>query len=158
RYLATEPVQAFPPSARYRFGKFIKRNQSIVIPTAILTLLTVVGLSTGMAVVTRERDEARAQRQRADARFRVAFQTLYRLRLTTVNLRLAAGPERSAKMRRTLEEECIRYHRQLLEGSEDDPGIAFEIAQSHFYLALLMRGSSDYVDGAERHLRQAVTL
>src|SRR5262249_36276199 len=39
RYLADEPVQACPPSAAYRFGKFVRRNKRAL---ATLTLLGVM--------------------------------------------------------------------------------------------------------------------
>src|SRR5262249_19255808 len=39
RYLAHEPVQACPPSAWYRFGKFARRNR---LPLAVACCLTVL--------------------------------------------------------------------------------------------------------------------
>ena len=46
RYLHDDPVQACPPSARYRFGKFARRNKWAFIGTGLFatTLLAIVGV------------------------------------------------------------------------------------------------------------------
>src|SRR5262249_17440939 len=48
RYLADEPVQACPPSAWYRFRKFVRRNKAVLATTALVStalVLTVVILA-----------------------------------------------------------------------------------------------------------------
>ena len=49
RYLADEPVQACPPSALYRFGKFARRNKRALTTTAVLgvMLLAAIGAVAG---------------------------------------------------------------------------------------------------------------
>jgi non-specific serine/threonine protein kinase/serine/threonine-protein kinase len=44
RYLANEPVEACPPSARYRLGKLVRRNQGKVLAGALLLLALVAGI------------------------------------------------------------------------------------------------------------------
>src|SRR5205823_4217766 len=75
RHLADEPVEACPPSAWYRLGKFARRNRAALTTAALVGLALVAGttLSTWQAIrATRaERytaaalDDARHQRQRA---------------------------------------------------------------------------------------------
>jgi tetratricopeptide (TPR) repeat protein len=48
RYLDDEAVQACPPSARYRFGKFARRNRAVL----VTVLLVVAALLAGTAVAT----------------------------------------------------------------------------------------------------------
>ena len=58
RYLHNEPVQACPPTARYRFGKFARRNKWAFIGGALFatTLLIIVGVLAGsVGWVTRDR-------------------------------------------------------------------------------------------------------
>jgi hypothetical protein len=43
-YLHDEPVQACPPSATYRFGKFIRRNRGAVIAASLVLLSLVAGV------------------------------------------------------------------------------------------------------------------
>ncbi len=52
RYLNDEPVQACPPSASYRFRKFVRRNRGPAITTALIAITLVIGaaLSTWQAL------------------------------------------------------------------------------------------------------------
>ena len=83
---------------------------------------------------SKERDEAQLQRQRADERFRLAFQAVHKLRYVYPNLRSVAGPERTLKMRRTVQEDLLRFYRQMVENNEDDPRFTYEVAESCFFL------------------------
>jgi WD40 repeat protein/tetratricopeptide (TPR) repeat protein len=48
RYLQDEPVQACPPSAWYRFGKFARRNKVVLLTAALIALSLVVGTVASM--------------------------------------------------------------------------------------------------------------
>jgi serine/threonine protein kinase len=59
RYLADEPVQARPPSVRYRLGKFVRKHRAgAVAASLVLAALTagVVGTAFGLVRARRERD------------------------------------------------------------------------------------------------------
>ena len=61
RYLSDEPVVACPPSARYRFRKFARRNRTILTTVAAVVLSIVGGIvgTTWQAIqATHERDRA----------------------------------------------------------------------------------------------------
>ncbi len=45
RYLADEPVEARPPSAGYRFGKFLKRHKAPAIAAGLVFLALLVGIA-----------------------------------------------------------------------------------------------------------------
>jgi eukaryotic-like serine/threonine-protein kinase len=65
RYLADEPVEARPPSAGYRIGKFLRRNKGPVIAASLLVLALVagvVGTTLGLLEARRQRDAAEAAR------------------------------------------------------------------------------------------------
>jgi len=62
RFLSHEPVQAGPPTARYRFGKFIRRNRG----QAIAASLVLLALAAGMVGTTIGLFEARRQEERAN--------------------------------------------------------------------------------------------
>jgi WD40 repeat protein/serine/threonine protein kinase len=60
RYLHDEPVQACPPSAWYRFGKFARRNKGALVTAGLLTaalVVMVVVLAISNVFVARERDQ-----------------------------------------------------------------------------------------------------
>src|SRR5262249_51448967 len=82
RYLADEPVQAGPPSAIYRFRKFVRRNRGPVLAAAVV-LLTLIGGIVGTTIglvharqarkATAERAEGEQQaKERAEANFDLA--------------------------------------------------------------------------------------
>ena len=59
RYLADEPVQARPPSAGYRFGKFARRNRgalAVVCVAAVAVLFALIGLTVSNVLITREKN------------------------------------------------------------------------------------------------------
>jgi eukaryotic-like serine/threonine-protein kinase len=69
RYLADEPVEASPPSVRYRLGKFIRRYRVAVAMVALFVgvlLLGMSGLTVGIILVNAARQDA--QQREKDAR------------------------------------------------------------------------------------------
>jgi serine/threonine protein kinase/tetratricopeptide (TPR) repeat protein len=82
RYLADEPVQACPPSARYRLGKLVRRNRGRVAVAAVVLALLLAGaaVSTWLAVratrAERRTSTALEQVTAAQAQTREALDTL----------------------------------------------------------------------------------
>ena len=68
RYLDDEPVQACPPSAWYRFGKFARRNKAAMMAaglTLVAILAAVAMLAVSNVLITREKDQKEAALIRA---------------------------------------------------------------------------------------------
>jgi serine/threonine protein kinase/tetratricopeptide (TPR) repeat protein len=61
RYLADEAVEARPPSAGYRFGKFVRRHRLPVITASSVVGMAVLGLGAVSAVQTRARNDLDAK-------------------------------------------------------------------------------------------------
>jgi len=78
RYLDDEPVEACPPSARYRLGKFLRRHKGPVVAAGLLLMTLVggiVGTSWGLVRAANAlRAEARAVEEERQARNREAAQ------------------------------------------------------------------------------------
>jgi hypothetical protein len=91
---------------------------------------------------TQERDKARQQRQRADARFRLAFEALSKLSAVSLQVESGAGAERTAKLQRAVKDDLIRFNLQLVENNEDDPAITYELGDAYVGLSQLY-GDSD---------------
>jgi serine/threonine protein kinase/WD40 repeat protein len=63
RYLASEPVQASPPSAGYRLRKFVRRNKGLVLAASAILLALVVGIiGTTWGMVRATKAEVQAKR------------------------------------------------------------------------------------------------
>ncbi|MCA9288361.1 MAG: serine/threonine protein kinase [Phycisphaerales bacterium] len=75
RYLSGQPVEAGPPSATYRLGKFVRRNRGgVAAGVAILVLLVAgaVGTSIGMVRAIDAREAEASARKDAEANERLA--------------------------------------------------------------------------------------
>src|SRR5262249_49161015 len=69
RYLADEPVVAGPPSAAYRFRKFVRRNRGPVLAAASIVILLlggVIGTTLGLVRAVLAQREANDQRVKAE--------------------------------------------------------------------------------------------
>jgi serine/threonine protein kinase len=75
RHLANEPVSAGPPTVRYRFSKFLKRNKAGVGVAAVILFSLVGGLSlaaVGFAEAKMEARNARAAEEKAESKSAIA--------------------------------------------------------------------------------------
>jgi serine/threonine protein kinase/tetratricopeptide (TPR) repeat protein len=75
RFLHDEPVEACPPSARYRLAKFLRKYRGPVaagLSLVVLLAAGVVGTSLGLVRADRARDEAVAAREAETAQRRLA--------------------------------------------------------------------------------------
>ena len=102
RYLASEPVEAHPPSAGYRVRKFVRRNRGPVVAAAAVFGVLCLGLAgtvAGMIVARNEADRAaRAEAETAeqrDAALREATEK-EKARQAEADQRAAADRERMA--------------------------------------------------------------
>ncbi len=101
RYLQDEPVEACPPSKLYRLRKFTRRNRTVAMATAAvsLALLLGAGIATGQAIrATKAEKLAEQQLQIAEEQGRLAKQ---QTRLAQKQKRLAeegAARERDLRM------------------------------------------------------------
>ncbi len=74
RYLSDEPVLAHRPSAIYHFSKFARRNKTLVgavVAVFISLVFGILGTGLGMIDARHQRDEAKAQRHRAEEEMEV---------------------------------------------------------------------------------------
>ena len=82
RYLADEPVEACPPSRRYRLGKFLRKHRTgVLTAAALLALALVLGAGIGWVALDRAAQRAETKRQQMDTEQAVdaAFKDALRL-------------------------------------------------------------------------------
>src|SRR5205823_444284 len=124
RYLDDEPVQACPPSTRYRFGKFARRHKfglAAGLALGIAVLLAVAGLVVNNRLVTREKNQKEAALARALEEKQRADQNLLQARKAVKQfLTLAANnpllkEANFHELRRSLLESAIPFYQDFLE-------------------------------------------
>jgi serine/threonine protein kinase/Flp pilus assembly protein TadD len=65
RFLADEPVSAYPDPLSKQAARWARRNKTAVAAASVLVATSVLALSVGAVLVSRERDQARRQREQA---------------------------------------------------------------------------------------------
>ena len=119
RYLDDEPVQACPPSAWYRFGKFARRNKAALTMTAVLLVAaTVATAALGWTL-----------RDRAARRITLELQAVLALDEAQAQLDRGAWPEALSSVRRA----------QGILGGGGSPRLIARIAQWRMDLELVAR-------------------
>jgi eukaryotic-like serine/threonine-protein kinase len=148
RFLLDRPILAKPPTLMERTAKWARRHRGVVAGAACFLALAVGGLATSTVLIARERaavvgqrNQARSERQRADERFRLAFQAVEQLHQLIGNdaFRSAGGRERTRKMQSAAKEQMLRYYSELIRGYEPDRDVLPEVAVSHYRLYRLFR-------------------
>jgi eukaryotic-like serine/threonine-protein kinase len=122
RHLGGDPVEACPPSVRYRFGKFLRRNKGLVTAASLLLLALVAGIAgTTFGLVRAEHQRrfaeaekkkaeqsetlAKEQRVRAEARENLAIEAVKRFRDAVANEpELKNSPQLEGLRKRLLKE------------------------------------------------------
>jgi tetratricopeptide (TPR) repeat protein len=124
RYLADEPVEACPPSAGYRLGKFLRKHRwPLLTAAAFLVLLAAAGVLAGWQAVR----EARAERYRALEQAKHAGAVRDALDQVRA-LREEARKERDAGKWARAREQAQRAQ-ALLESGPDDESLVAQVRQ-----------------------------
>jgi eukaryotic-like serine/threonine-protein kinase len=137
RYLDDEPVQACPPSGRYRFGKFARRHRlglTLAGMFAAAMLIGLAGLTVSIVLISRSYTAERAAHRRAEANFERARGAVDEFFTTVSQSKLLDVPGLQP-LRKVLLDSAVRYYRGLAEERSDDPNVGAGLAVAHFRLA-----------------------
>ena len=77
RYLHDEPVEACPPSARYRFRKFAKRNKAVLGTAAVVIAVLLLGTAVSATFISGAFQRESTQRATAEQQRDLATHNLY---------------------------------------------------------------------------------
>jgi len=166
RYLHDEPVQACPPSAGYRLGKFARRHRTALSIAALLVVLLVLaaGLSTWQAVrATRaerqalaERDRAEQEKNRAEASFHMARDTVDRF-FTQVGESSQLKAQGMEKFRKDLLQNAREFYERFIQEQFDAPAVRHDLGLAHHRLAKIYEVLGDY-PAAQALSEEAITI
>jgi serine/threonine protein kinase/tetratricopeptide (TPR) repeat protein len=159
RYLNDEPVQACPPSAKYRLKKFLRRNKRPVLAALTIVVLMVAGLagtSLGLVRAKAERDQKEEARQ-----FAVLYEGRARNAVKQYFTAVSEDPDLKAKgmepLRRKLLATARDYYAQFVRERGEEPALRAELAAAHFRLGYIIAEIADKREAIEEY-EQALAL
>ncbi len=138
RFLADEPVEAYPEPLPKRAGRWARRHKAWVAGAAALLLTAVVGLSAGTILLRQKQTEVESQRDRAEANFRLARGAVdsYLTRVADSSELRAHGLEHlRAKLLRTAQE----FYEKFTQERGDDPELRGELGVAQHRLGEIHR-------------------
>ncbi len=145
-YLREEPVEAGPPGARYRLRKLARKHRTAlgVVGLFVALLLISVGVSTWQAVRARRAErEAVAERDRAEASFKMARDTVDRF-FTQV----AESPKLKAqgmeRFRRDLLANAKDFYERSIKEQLDAAEVREDLGLAHIRLAKIHQVLGEY--------------
>ncbi len=146
RHRRHEPVQAGPPDTLYRVRKFVRRNRSLLVTSAVVFVALVAGLIGTATGLFKAREEAeRARTQAAVARAVNDF--------LNEDLLAAVAPDaqgRDVGMQEVLDAAAERLEGRFREQPEVEANVRATIGRTYYALGRL--------DEASTHLERAVEL
>jgi eukaryotic-like serine/threonine-protein kinase len=151
RFLQDQPVQACPPSARYRFRKFVRRNKRALLTLGLVAAALVGGtVASAWQAIRAVRARALAQERLAAAESnlllaRQAVDEMY----TEVADDLTGRPHMQPFQRHILEK-ALRFYQEFSRRQSGDPAIRRETAS-----ALLRVGQIQWSLGRRRPAKEA---
>ncbi len=163
RYLNDEPVQACPPSARYRFRKFARRNKGALLMVSLVVaglLSLVVGLAVSNHMIAAERNQKTQALALADAQRKLAQTNLWRANIAIRELmtKTAIGNDDvPTEVRRRFSEEATKYYQALIQDSASDPSSRYETGVGYRTLGILHTSWKD-LGSSERCYRNAIAI
>jgi serine/threonine protein kinase/tetratricopeptide (TPR) repeat protein len=152
-YLADEPVQAGPPTARYRFRKFARRNKVVLIAAAIVAVSLLVGtiVSIWQATLARRAEALAETRLKNEMEARQQASTIsdtLQQMLQSADPYTAQGGDYT--VRQMLDDFSAGLRNQLKDQPATEAAIRAIIGQTYRQLGM--------TDKAEPHLKVALDL
>src|SRR5262249_42392153 len=173
RWVAGEPVTGRRRTRAERWSRWMRRHRSWTrAGAAALVAVTAVSVAAALAVDRARRREARArlaeasaradalaQRDRAEANFRMARQAVedYLTRVSENTLLRAQDRQDLRALRQQLLEDALRYYKQFIDQRGDDPQQRADLADAYSRLAFLT-GEIGSQDRALRAAERALAL
>ncbi|MFL5339741.1 MAG: protein kinase domain-containing protein [Gemmataceae bacterium] len=162
RYLADEPVQACPPSRRYRFRKFARRNKRALatLVTFALALVVVLGslvisnsrISGEAREKTKALEAAKTSEQEAMENLKDALDAVDQMLTRVSEERLRDMPQMEP-VRRELLQDALKFYQKFLDRRGDDPAIRRETALAYLRLASVHLVFGDYRKSEDAYRR-----
>lgn len=138
RWMADEPVSAYPEPFSKRAGRWARRHKPLLAGAAVLLVAAVLALSVGNVLLSRanartesERRRAESLRLTAEANFQKAREAVdeYFTKVSQSKLLNVPGLQ---PLRKELLESSRKYYQEFLEDHASDPSVRAEAAESWY--------------------------
>jgi serine/threonine protein kinase/tetratricopeptide (TPR) repeat protein len=146
RYLHDEPVEAGPPGAGYRLRKQARKHRAAlgIAGTFVALLVLAAGVSTWQAVrALVERDRAEQEKNRAEASFKMARETVDRF-FTQVGESPQLKAQGMEKFRKDLLQNAKEFYERFIREQLDAPEVRRDLGLAHVRLAKIQRALGDH--------------
>jgi serine/threonine protein kinase len=147
RWLADEPVRAYPEPWARRAGRWARRHRSAVAAAASLLIVATIALGVGTLLIARERDEAEAQGQQA----RQAVHLLTKVAEVGFD-------ERLDPLQKEFLEDALAYYEKFTSRSSGDPAVRREHGRAYQQMGDIQRKLGRLADGEHSYRRSAELL
>jgi tetratricopeptide (TPR) repeat protein len=158
RYLDDEPVQACPPSAGYRFGKFARRNKVALATAGMVAAALLIGTAVSMWQAS-EADAARKlagerlenetqARRHAEAHVEKALSAVRRMLFEVAEERVGMIPQMK-QTRQRLMDEALALYTDLIASNPRHSQAYFERAELHKHTGKGKLARDDYLKAIE---------
>ncbi len=134
RWLADEPVEAYPEPWAARLRRWGRRHRTLVTSAAALLMTAVVGLTISTVLISHEQARTETARLKAEKNFRLARDAVDRF-YTRVSKEQLLNQPGMQKLRESLLREARDYYKQFVAERGDDPDVQAELGRAYLQLA-----------------------
>jgi tetratricopeptide (TPR) repeat protein len=156
RYLADEPVLAYPEPWRTRLWRWGRRHKAVVTGVAALLAAGVAALAVSTVLIAREKAETDRARTRAERNYQKALDAVDQMLTVAGQERLANVPGME-RARRQLLEGALAFYQGFLEEQSTDPAVRLETGRAAQRVADIRFKLGQYAE-AEQAYGQATEL
>ncbi|HEV3164425.1 MAG TPA: serine/threonine-protein kinase, partial [Isosphaeraceae bacterium] len=163
RWMADEPVSAYPEPSLARLARWGRRHRTLVAAASLLLITAVVGLSVGTVLLSqanarteRQRRLAQANFQKAEDNFRKAREAVdeYFTKVSESKLLNVPGLQ---PLRKDLLESAGKYYEQFLRDRSSDRTVRAEAAEARYRLGFVESEVGTQAESA-KHFQEAVAM
>jgi tetratricopeptide (TPR) repeat protein len=151
RFLADEPVAAYPEPISRRAARWARRHRQLVVGSAALLVTAVVALTVGTLLLRQKQSEIERQRTRAEKNFGIARSAVDRY-----FTRVSESPDLKARGLETLRGQLLEtargFYERLAQEGANAPGLRDDLAEALMRLGDISRtmAENDKSDDAYR--------
>jgi serine/threonine protein kinase/tetratricopeptide (TPR) repeat protein len=137
RYLHDEPVQACPPSRRYRLGKWLRKHRAaagIGVGLALILMALALGLVVNNLMIRREQARTQAANLLLKENLDLSLKALDEIYLKVAEDRLPRDPAAAGENEELLAK-ALDFYEMFAQRNEADPNVRHEVVKAYLRAA-----------------------